>query len=46
MGNMFLAGYFMSVTLNKIIDKDWGLAAMYGALTIVNFSVAMLMRGE
>ena len=46
MGNMFLAGYFMSVTLDKIVDKDWGFAAMYGALTIANIVLALTTRGE
>jgi hypothetical protein len=46
MANMFLAGYFMSVTVNKLFDQEWVLAAIYGALTIANLVFAILNKGE
>lgn len=46
MANMFLAGYFMSVTLDKLFDRKWGLAIAYGALTIMNLVLAILNKGE
>jgi hypothetical protein len=46
MANMFLAGYFMSVTLDKLFDRKWGLAIAYGGLTILNLVLALSARGE
>jgi hypothetical protein len=46
MGNIFLAGYFTSVTLDKLFEKKWGLAAMYGTLTALNIVLALTTIGE
>ena len=46
MANMFLAGYFTSVTLDKLFEQKWGLAAMYGALTVANVVLALTTMGE
>ena len=42
MANMFLAGYFTSLTLEKLIEQKWGLVAAYGGLTLLNLALAML----
>lgn len=41
MANMFLAGCFMSVTLNKLFDEEWGFAIAYCGLTILNLVLAL-----
>lgn len=46
MANMFLAGYFMSVTLDKLFEQRWGLAAAYGGLTAMNLIIALSAMGE
>ena len=42
MANMFLAGYFTSLTLEKLIEQKWGLAAVYGGLVVLNLILALI----
>ena len=36
MANMFLAGYFLSKTLENYREQEYGYAVAYGALTALN----------
>lgn len=45
MVNMFLAGYFTSVALDKLFEQKWGLAVAYGGLVVLNLFFA-LAQGE
>ena len=41
MANMFLAGYFTSITVEKLCEEKWGLAAVYCGLAILNLVFAL-----
>ena len=42
MANMLLAGYFLSVTLDEIRYEEYGRAAAYGALFVLNLVFGIL----
>ena len=46
MANIFLAGYFMSITFDKLFDKEWNLAMIYCGLNLINVVLAISLKGE
>ena len=44
MANMFLAGYFLSRTLDYCRDKEWGWAVAYGAIVVLNLVLGLCLE--
>lgn len=43
MANIFLAGYFLSITLDHCRDQEYGWALAYGAVTLLNFVLGICL---
>lgn len=43
MANMLLAGFFLNVMLDEIRYEEYGRAAAYGALFVLNLALGMLL---
>ena len=43
MANMFLAGYFLSITLDRCREQEYGWALAYGAVVALNLVLGICL---
>ena len=43
MANMFLAGFFLSITLDRCHEQEYGWAAAYGAVVALNLVLGICL---